>query len=57
MKSITAPKHEQKPGLFTPVINRNKCEGKATCVPACPYDVLMMDILPREERTGLTILT
>jgi NAD-dependent dihydropyrimidine dehydrogenase PreA subunit len=26
-------------GAFQPVVDRAKCEGKADCVDACPYDV------------------
>jgi len=51
---LVLPKREQEPGLFIPVIDRNRCEGKADCVPVCPYDVLVMDVLPKKERDGLT---
>jgi len=27
------------PASWTPVIDRNKCEGKKDCVEVCPYDV------------------
>ena len=27
---------KQAPGIFTPVIKREKCEGKGPCAPACP---------------------
>lgn len=30
---------KQEPGVFIPVVNRAKCEGKKDCVEACPYDV------------------
>lgn len=26
-------------GVFVPVVNRAKCEGKAACVKVCPYNV------------------
>jgi NAD-dependent dihydropyrimidine dehydrogenase PreA subunit len=26
-------------GMYVPVVNRNKCEGKAACVDVCPYTV------------------
>lgn len=29
----------QEPGLFHPVVDRARCEGKRDCVTACPYDV------------------
>jgi 4Fe-4S ferredoxin len=44
----------QPPGMFTPVINRNKCEGKGPCVPACPYDVLDLGVLTKADRAGLS---
>ena len=51
----SVPKREQERGLFIPIIDRNKCEGKATCVPVCPHDVFEMGILPKEERGGLSM--
>jgi 4Fe-4S ferredoxin len=47
---------KQEPGIFTPVINRARCEGKADCVVICPYDVFELDILPAEDRAGLGTL-
>lgn len=42
------------PGNFRPVINRNKCEGKADCVIACPYNVFIIELLPYSERSALS---
>ncbi|HEX2730165.1 MAG TPA: ferredoxin family protein [Polyangiaceae bacterium] len=28
-----------EPGVYQPVIDRNRCEGKADCVAVCPYSV------------------
>ncbi|MEM7017783.1 MAG: ferredoxin family protein [Pseudomonadota bacterium] len=47
---------KQAPGTFTPIINRNRCEGKADCIPACPYDVFVMDTLTAEERQQLSLI-
>ncbi len=47
---------KQAPGLFTPVIDRGKCEGKADCVVICPYDVFELDILSPEERGALPVM-
>ncbi len=44
---------KQVPGVFTPVIDRNRCEGKADCVVICPYEVFELDIVPAEDRAGL----
>ncbi len=45
----------QEPGVFIPIIDRNKCEGKADCAEVCPYDVFTIGILPKEERGDLTV--
>ena len=47
---------KQEPGVFTPVIDRNRCEGKADCVPACPYNVFQVGTLPKEQRAGLSFV-
>jgi len=39
-----------------PVIDRNRCEGKAECVRVCPYDVFAMGTLDAEQRRGLSFL-
>ena len=44
---------KQDPGVFTPVIDRTRCEGKADCVPACPYSIFKVDTLPKDQRVGL----
>ena len=41
-------------GVFRPVINRNKCEAKGPCVPACPYGVLEILALTPVEKSGLS---
>ena len=46
---------KQAPGAFTPVIDRNRCEGKADCVRVCPVGVFVVDTLPPAQRTGLTL--
>ena len=52
----TAIECKQEPGLFVPVIDRNRCEGKADCVEVCPYEVFVVTTLPVEQRTGLSFL-
>ena len=44
---------KQEPGVFTPVIDRSRCEGKADCVVICPYEVFELDILPVADRANL----
>jgi NAD-dependent dihydropyrimidine dehydrogenase PreA subunit len=47
---------KREPGIFTPVIDRARCEGKADCVVICPYNVFELDILPPEDHAGLGTL-
>jgi 4Fe-4S ferredoxin len=54
LSNDTARTCRQSPGIFAPVIDRNKCEGKGPCVPACPFDVLELGILAKEDRAGLS---
>jgi 4Fe-4S ferredoxin len=44
-------KHE--PGLFMPVIDRNRCEGKDDCARVCPYEVFEVRLLSAEQRSAL----
>jgi 4Fe-4S ferredoxin len=46
----------QAPGSFAPLINRNKCEGKGPCVNVCPFSVLEMGSLSKEDRAGLSLV-
>ena len=41
-------------GILIPVIDRNSCEGKGPCVEVCPYDVFVLSVLPKDQRTGLS---
>lgn len=42
-------------GSFAPVIDRNRCEGKAKCVEVCPVGVFALGTLPPARRAGLTL--
>jgi 4Fe-4S ferredoxin len=48
-------KCKQDAGIFAPVIDKNRCEGKSDCVTVCPYDVFEMGTLPVEERGSLSL--
>jgi NAD-dependent dihydropyrimidine dehydrogenase PreA subunit len=39
---------------MVPVIDRNRCEGKAACVAVCPTNVFTLGVLPPGERGGLS---
>lgn len=43
------------PGSFAPVIDRNKCEGKAGCVTVCPTKVFVIGKLPAQDRKTLSL--
>ncbi len=43
----------KEPGLLAPVIDRNRCEGKADCARVCPYDVFEIAVLPKDQRGAL----
>lgn len=44
------------PGKVAPVVDRNRCEGKAACVRVCPYNVFAMGTLTPQQRRELTLL-
>ena len=44
------------PGVMVPVIDRNRCEGKAACVSVCPKNVFVVAVLPIEQRGGLSLM-
>jgi NAD-dependent dihydropyrimidine dehydrogenase PreA subunit len=44
------------PGEWRPVIDRARCEGKAACVPACPYDVFEVRTIDEADRQKLSFL-
>jgi NAD-dependent dihydropyrimidine dehydrogenase PreA subunit len=46
---------KQAPGVFHPVIDRNRCEGKKECVAVCPYNVFVMGTVEAELRQGLSL--
>jgi NAD-dependent dihydropyrimidine dehydrogenase PreA subunit len=52
MDSEATCRHEA--GEFRPVIDRNRCEGKADCVRVCPVAVFTVGTLPTELRAGLS---
>jgi 4Fe-4S ferredoxin len=45
----------QPAGTFHPVIDRNRCEGKAACAAVCPVKVFTVGTLPKEQRSGLSL--
>jgi NAD-dependent dihydropyrimidine dehydrogenase PreA subunit len=49
------PDCKQAAGVFKPVIDRNRCEGKEECVKVCPYQVFSMKTVAPEERRELSL--
>lgn len=45
---------KQEAGIVEPVIDRNRCEGKADCVAVCPVGVFAVETLPKAEREQLS---
>ena len=48
---------ECKPGIgqFMPLLDRNRCEGKAACVAVCPVDVFAVQTLSPTQRAEMTL--
>ena len=44
-----------EPGVMIPVIDPMRCEAKGPCVPICPYDVLIIQPVSREEKAKLPL--
>lgn len=42
------------PGQFVPVVDRNRCEGKAACVAVCPYDVFEVRTIDEADFAALS---
>lgn len=45
---------KQAPGIMVPVVDRNRCEGKADCVAVCPVAVFTVATLAADERKALS---
>jgi NAD-dependent dihydropyrimidine dehydrogenase PreA subunit len=46
---------KQLAGVLSPVIDRNRCEGKGDCTQVCPEAVFAIGPLPVELRSGLSV--
>lgn len=42
-------------GRFVPLVDRNKCEGKADCVRVCPFSVFEIRPLNKDEKSNLSL--
>ncbi len=50
------PDCKHAPGVLRPVVDPNRCEGKAACVAECPYDVFIVRRFERAELPQLGLL-
>ena len=50
------PASPPESGKYKPLINLNKCEGKADCEAVCPYDVFELRKLTADEHNGLSFV-
>jgi NAD-dependent dihydropyrimidine dehydrogenase PreA subunit len=41
-------------GEVRPVVNRERCENKGTCVTACPYDVFVVRVVDEKDKRALS---
>jgi 4Fe-4S ferredoxin len=46
----------QEPGVFAPIVNLKKCEGKADCVRVCPENVFEIRRIDDEDYRSLGTL-
>jgi NAD-dependent dihydropyrimidine dehydrogenase PreA subunit len=45
-----------KPGAFQPVVDRERCEGKAACAAVCPYNVFEIRTIDEAEYRALPMV-
>jgi len=57
MRVRNAEDCRQPAGRFVPVINRNRCEGKADCVAVCPCGVFEMGELNLNDKNAMPLLS
>jgi len=43
-------------GAYTPVVDRNRCEGKAECAAVCPYGVFEVRRIDEQDFQALSFL-
>jgi len=55
MAMSTAPGCKHEAGVFVPVIDRSRCEGKEDCARVCPYSVFEIRGLSDQERRAMAL--
>ena len=56
MTSKTERECKSEPGVFRPLVDRSKCEGKSDCVRVCPYDVFEVRRIDDADFAALSLL-
>ena len=46
-----------EPGSFIPVVDRQRCEGKADCIAVCPYDIFEIGPIDEAEFRQFSTMT
>jgi len=44
-----------KSGVVAPLIDRNRCEGKADCIRVCPYAVFEIEKIGKAEKAMMSL--
>jgi NAD-dependent dihydropyrimidine dehydrogenase PreA subunit len=57
MPNISAPSDRcnDSSGRVAPVVDRDRCEGKADCVRVCPFNVFEIGMLSNAQRKELSL--
>ena len=55
MTELTPPRPNTIAMMTSPIVDRNRCEGKAACAVVCPNDVFELRKLTGEERGALSL--
>jgi len=56
MSALPSATCKSEPGSFAPVVDRSKCEGKATCVEVCPVHVFEVRRIDEADFAQLGVL-
>jgi len=49
----TSAPSKAEPGVFIPIVNRARCEGKMDCVEVCPHEVFEVTRIKDEDYRAL----
>ncbi|WP_409283828.1 4Fe-4S binding protein [Pseudomonas protegens] len=55
-QSAKPPRCKAEPGVFKPIVDPLRCEGKGDCAVACPFDVFDIGRMPDEQFSAMPLL-